>query len=141
IPRPGFAMRYTVSYENVGTSVINTNMQLLFDANNLNYVDASITGVVLGSGTLTFPPITLTPGDAGSISLSFLVNSAAGLGDTLLTWVTASVNAGLERDSVSSEIRGSFDPNDKNATPLLTPAQVAGGDFINYLVRFQNTGT
>ncbi|MEI2750819.1 MAG: hypothetical protein V9E88_18935 [Ferruginibacter sp.] len=37
--------------------------------------------------------------------------------------------------------RGAFDPNDKRATPKLTPEQVQQGAYINYLVRFQNTGT
>jgi len=37
---------------------------------------------------------------------------------------------------------GSYDPNDKQAFPQeMSPAQVQAGTFIEYLVRFQNTGT
>jgi uncharacterized repeat protein (TIGR01451 family) len=36
---------------------------------------------------------------------------------------------------------GSFDPNDKQGRETITPAQVANGDFLEYTIRFQNTGT
>jgi uncharacterized repeat protein (TIGR01451 family) len=38
---------------------------------------------------------------------------------------------------------GSFDPNDKTEANagIITPAQVTQGDYLNYLIRFQNTGT
>ncbi|MBL0357211.1 MAG: hypothetical protein IPP72_10150 [Chitinophagaceae bacterium] len=47
----------------------------------------------------------------------------------------------LSIDSSSITIRGSYDPNDKQATTQLTPSQVASGSYIDYIVRFQNTGT
>jgi uncharacterized repeat protein (TIGR01451 family) len=39
-------------------------------------------------------------------------------------------------------VRGSYDPNDKTATSgsTITPEQIQRGDYITYVVRFQNTG-
>ncbi|RZK44877.1 MAG: hypothetical protein EOO94_04855, partial [Pedobacter sp.] len=140
-PRPGFDFGYTVNYENVGTTVLSSNMQISYDAANLAYVDATIPGVTSSGGVLTVPAINTTPGDRGRFSISFTVNTTAPLGDTVLAIVSSTVNAGVVKDSIFNVISGSYDPNDKNATPVLTPAQVADGTFINYLVRFQNTGT
>ncbi|RYZ48021.1 MAG: hypothetical protein EOP49_19750, partial [Sphingobacteriales bacterium] len=140
-PRPGFDFGYTVNYENVGTTVLSSNMQIAYDAANLTYVDASIPGVTNNAGVLTIPAINTTPGDRGSFSVSFNVSSGAQLNYTLLGVISATINASIVRDSIFNLISGSYDPNNKNATPSLTPAQVSDGTFINYLVRFQNTGT
>ncbi|RYZ33395.1 MAG: hypothetical protein EOP49_35970, partial [Sphingobacteriales bacterium] len=140
-PRAGFDFGYTVIYENVGTTVLSSNMQLSYDATNLAYVDATIPGVTNNAGVLTIPAINTTPGDRGSFSVAFTVNPSAPLSDTLLAVVSATVNAGFARDSIFNVISGSYDPNDKNASPSLTPTQVSDGAYINYLVRFQNTGT
>lgn len=43
---------------------------------------------------------------------------------------------------LTDTVVGSFDPNDKQAFPaLLTPSEVAADTSIEYLIRFQNTGT
>ncbi len=38
-------------------------------------------------------------------------------------------------------IQGSFDPNDKRSTTQLSPAEVTTGKYVDYTIRFQNTGT
>ena len=140
-PRPGFDFGYTINYENVGTTVIASNMKIAYDATNLSFIDATIPGVTNAAGVLTIPVINTTPGDKESFSVAFTLNASAVLGDTLLGVVSASVNAGSVSDSVFNIITGSYDPNDKNATPVLSPQQVSDGSYINYIVRFQNTGT
>jgi len=44
---------------------------------------------------------------------------------------------------VKQFVQGSFDPNDKaeNHGGGIAPAQIAAGEYLNYLIRFQNTGT
>ena len=41
------------------------------------------------------------------------------------------------------QVQGSYDPNDKTETHggIITPEQLAGDEFLTYLIRFQNTGT
>ncbi len=44
---------------------------------------------------------------------------------------------------VAEEVVGSYDPNDKQVFPRegLTAEQIAAGDELEYMIRFQNTGT
>lgn len=44
------------------------------------------------------------------------------------------------RDELITEITGSFDPNDKQAPEIILPDSVLAGQYLNYLIRFQNTG-
>lgn len=70
----------------------------------------------------------------------FTVSQNAALGDvTLATATIASTNAYADFTAVDT-IQSSFDPNDKQATPSLTSAEVAKGAMIDYIIRFQNTG-
>jgi uncharacterized repeat protein (TIGR01451 family) len=50
-------------------------------------------------------------------------------------------DAAVDSSSTFDIVSTSFDPNDKQATPQLTPEQVTAGKRINYTIRFQNTGT
>lgn len=43
-------------------------------------------------------------------------------------------------DSLVSQITGSFDPNDKQAPATILPDSVLTGQYLEYLIRFQNTG-
>ena len=68
--------------------------------------------------------------------------------DTLLFKSFAFPFAGDEtRDDnqsfLTQQVQGSYDPNDKTETHggIITPEQLAGNDYLTYLIRFQNTGT
>ena len=52
------------------------------------------------------------------------------------------MNSGIfsSSDSAINYVVTSFDPNDKTATPRLSPSQVANGKYIDYTIRYQNTG-
>lgn len=139
--RPGFPTSYTVFYENVGSANISSTFQIRYDDLNLIYQGASISGVVENGGLITSPAISTVPGQRASFSIGFLVKSNAQLGDTIVNVLSTIVNSSIVSDTSYAIIRGSFDPNDKSATPSLTPAQVIEGAYVDYLIRFQNTGT
>ncbi len=141
IARPGFHMNYILNWENTGTTQFSTQMKIVYEDANLIYQNASVPGVTAAGGILTVPSFSTSPGDHGSITFEFVMRTTATLGDTMLTAASANFNGKVLRDSVYQLIRGSFDPNDKGATPILTSAQVSDGTFIDYLIRFQNTGT
>lgn len=75
------------------------------------------------------------------------LSASAVLGSTQNFYVSVNQNDVADnviadnRNNLALEVRGSFDPNDKQGTRTLTPTQVANGEFIDYTVRFQNTGT
>jgi len=87
------------------------------------------------------PQGVLAPGQTGSFIAYFKVKTTALIGTNLLT--VASINAGncISVDSVKTIVRGSYDPNDKHATPMLTLQDVVNKKYINYTIHFQNTGT
>ena len=139
--RPGFSYPYIISYENTGTTTLSSNIVFDYDQTKLNYNTSSEAGVVDNAGNLTYNIGTLIPGQAGSFIGYFTLKANVPLGDTLNA--KAVINAGTFTafDSVRTIVIGAYDPNDKQATPQLSPSQVANGEYIDYTIRFQNTGT
>ncbi len=138
--RPGFNHRTQVSIENVGSTTLAPTISVRYNNTNLTFLSSIPSGTVNTGNLLTFTSPSLSPGERRLISFNFRVNITAALGDTVYFTGTALGGSSLSTDSAFTEIRGSYDPNDKNATPKLSLQQVAEGKWINYLIRFQNTG-
>ena len=138
--RRGFVCGFQLNYENVGTTTLPASIVIGYNPSHLSYINANMPGVTNIGNQLTIPAINLSPGDDGNINLYFNVLQTATLGDTTYLQAQSTAGTSIMHDSVYAIITGSFDPNDKNATPTLTPQQVAAGTFINYFIRFQNTG-
>jgi uncharacterized repeat protein (TIGR01451 family) len=140
--RPGFTIGYHSEYENIGTTVVTPQLSFRFDNSRMVFEPTgSVAGATVAGNTVTIPGSLVGPGDRRNFNLLFRVNSTVALGDTIRVSATSTVNSNISTDSLFSIVRGAFDPNDKRATPKLTPEQVQQGAYINYLVRFQNTGT
>ncbi len=140
--RPGFVYPYLITYENIGTTQVTANIQLAFNDTLLTYDSSSRTGVQNpAANTLTYTSTNMVQGQKENWIAYFRVKTTASLNKPLKTKLTALYNSSSSADSVETIIRGSYDPNDKQGTPQLTPAQVAEGNYIDYTIRFQNTGT
>lgn len=139
--RPGFLFRYEVNYENIGTTSISPQINLPFSASVLTFQNASNPSVLLSGNSLQLNEPLMSPGTAKRFWAEFIVSTSAILGDTVRATVQATYGAGLSADSAYSVVTGSFDPNDKQATPSMKVSEVVAGRFIKYLIRFQNTGT
>ncbi|MEO6670484.1 MAG: SdrD B-like domain-containing protein [Ferruginibacter sp.] len=140
-PRPGQNLLYAVSYTNVGTTVISPSIQMSYDNSRLTYIGSTNPTVVNNGNHLSLTESNLAPGVQHNFTATFKVKLTVILGDTLYANTIAEAGTCIATDSVSQIIVNSFDPNDKSATFSLTTNQVAAGTYINYLVRFQNTGT
>ena len=139
--RPGFKYAYNIQYENVGTTILSPTINFSYD-NNLLIFDSSSNNTVVNNGSsLNLSQGVFVPGQTGNFIAYFKVKTTAVLGTNLLA--AASINAGncIGVDSVTTIIRGSYDPNDKSATPTLTLQDIVNRKYINYTIRFQNTGT
>jgi uncharacterized repeat protein (TIGR01451 family) len=140
--RPGFRYPYLITYENIGTTQPTANLSFTFNDTLLTYDSSSRVGVLNPTvNTLTYSTPTMLQGQRESWIAYFKVKTNATLGKALKAKATVAYNAVNTADSITTIIQGSYDPNDKKATPQLTPTQVAEGSFIDYTVRFQNTGT
>lgn len=138
--RPGFNHRAEVILYNIGTTTVSPTVTLRFNSNFLSFIASQPSGAVNNGNLLTIPVSPLLPGEDQNLTFYFNVNNGAPLGDTIHFLSTVLAGSSLSTDSSYSIIKGSFDPNDKIATPKLTPQQVIDGEWIDYLIRFQNTG-
>lgn len=136
--RNGFNVTYHIHYENMGTTSQVASLVIGFDNSLLSYVSSS-TAVTAGPNNISLTTANMYPGYRGDFDLVFLVNASTGSGVLTTATITGGTSTGI--DSTFDIIVGPMDPNDKHATPKLTPLQVNNGTFINYLVRFQNVGT
>jgi uncharacterized repeat protein (TIGR01451 family) len=139
--RPGFPMSYYIVVENAATNNISPSVAISYEGSKLTYDSSSITGISDNGSTLTMNTGTLLPGQQKNFAAYFTVKPTVALGTELLTRASASISTLSATDSNLFVIQGAFDPNDKQATPQLSPSQVANGKYIDYTIRFQNTGT
>lgn len=138
--RPGFNNAFKVSCQNTGTTYLSPTASFYFDENLLTIDSVSIPST-LGSGQVTVNLHTIVPGQSGTFWVYARVKTTAPLGDTLTVSTQVLAKEIQATKMLASIIRGSFDPNDKQATPNLSPTQFANGEYIDYTIRFQNTGT
>lgn len=141
--RPGFSYPYLVHYENTGAITLNPNIVFAYDSARLMYDSSSNHAVTVNGNNISLAAGTFTPGQQGSFWIFCRVKPTTAIGDTFFAKATATLHPTtlVVRDSIFTIVRGSYDPNDKQATPQLSPSQVANGDYIDYTIRFQNTGT
>jgi uncharacterized repeat protein (TIGR01451 family) len=140
--RAGRSYPYLVSYENVGTTVLsNAAISLNYSNSLLNYDSCSVSGVTNSGSSLSLNIGNLLPGQTGSFISYFTVKTTAVLNSSFISFASVATNTVAATDTVQSIVRGSYDPNDKQATPSLTLQEVSSGKHIDYNIRFQNTGT
>ncbi len=138
--RPGFSFPYHLGYANAGTTNLYTTVSFTYDTSRLVYDSSSVAIISNTNNTIVVSSDSLIAGQGKYAQLYFTVKPTAIIGDTLLAVANAVSSTTTASSANATIIRGSFDPNDKVATPQLTPTQVANGDWIEYTIRFQNTG-
>jgi uncharacterized repeat protein (TIGR01451 family) len=150
VARPGFVVNYRINYKNAGTLVM-PNATILFKKDSRLSLQSSNPAVSSTSGdTLKWDLTNFQPQSSGIITLSFLVPAPplVNIGNYLSSKAIIEPVSGdlTPRDDTAilrQLVQGSYDPNDKaeNLGGTITTQQVASADFINYIIRFQNTGT
>jgi uncharacterized repeat protein (TIGR01451 family) len=145
--RPGFATSCRITYTNLGTDTVSGDIVMTYD-NRLEFTSATPTPNNNGSPILRFDYLNLPPSMSRDIDVRFLVSTTVSNGTILKTYVTGNpiagdFNAANNIDSLSHLVTGSYDPNDKTVTPAgdLTPDFINSGKYLDYTIRFQNTGT
>jgi hypothetical protein len=149
--RPGFDAKYKLVYKNKGNTIQSGVVNLTFNDAVLTLV-AAIPAVSTGKkNTLTWNFNTLQPFETREITFTMNVNSpmeipAVNNGDILnfTTAVTSSATDETPLDNsftFNQTVVGSYDPNDKTCLEgaVITPALI--GQYVHYLIRFENTGT
>ncbi len=148
--RPGFDARYKIFYKNQGTEAIASGTVQWVKSSKLNFVSASPAQSSQSGDTLRWNFTNLAPQDSASILINCTVAPPPTTvnGEVLRSVATILPVIGdltpLDDTSrLSQTVTGSYDPNDKKEVHdgKLKPEQVAAGEWLQYTIRFQNTGT
>lgn len=148
--RPGFDSNYKIIYKNKGTTTQSGTINFTFDDSVLDFVSSNPNVSSQSTGSLNWNFTNLLPFESREINILLNLNSptetpALNSGD-LLNY-TASVNGQLDEtpnDNIAilnQIVVNSYDPNDKTCLEgtTITPSMV--GEYVHYLIRFENNGT
>jgi uncharacterized repeat protein (TIGR01451 family) len=148
--RPGFNMAYEIYYRNDGAIPVSSVQISLVKDSRLNFLSAQPAPSSSNGDTLRWNISVLQPMAKGDIRIDFNLAAppVSDIGDTLysvayITPVAGDATPYNDTARLRQIIQGSYDPNDKteNLGGSISNQQVASGEYINYLIRFQNTGT
>lgn len=149
--RPGFDAVYQLVYRNNGNQMQSGTVTLEFEDALMDYVDAMPTTDSQTFGTLTWNYSALRPFESRMITLTLNINSpmetpAVNIGDQLdfdavVNPVTGDETVADNYSGLKQIVVGSFDPNDKVCLEGSTIGPEKVGDYLHYLIRFQNSGT
>lgn len=149
--RPGFDATYKVVYKNKGNQMVSGAVNLIFDDARTDLVSAEPTVDIVGINSLTWNYENLMSFENRSILIRLNVNGpmetpAVNNGDILefTTSITPVATDELPLDNqfaFSQTVVGSFDPNDIVCIQgdNLSPSEI--GNYLHYIVNFENTGT
>jgi Leucine-rich repeat (LRR) protein len=149
--RPGFDANYAIIYKNKGNQVKNGAVTLDFNDAVLDFISANPIFSNQVTNLLTWNYTNLLPLETRTINLVFNVNSptetpAINIGDQLeyTATITPLTTDEFQNDNTSSLkqiVVGSYDPNDKTCVEGTTVGPDMIGQYVHYVIRFENTGT
>jgi hypothetical protein len=140
-----------IIYKNNGTTMQSGSVVLTFNDEVLDFVSATPNFNNQITNKLTWNYSYLRSFESREINITLNVNSpmetpAVNIGDRLSFNALISPVSGDEKPvdnsfALRQSVVGSFDPNDKTCLEgdVLTPELI--GEYVHYLIRFENTGT
>ncbi|GIQ59822.1 hypothetical protein Flavo103_29580 [Flavobacterium collinsii] len=149
--RPGFEAKYKIVYKNKGNVTQSGTVNLSFNDAVLDLVTASPAVATQAPDKLTWNFSNLRPFQSAELNFTFKVNAptavpAVNNGDVLSFRATVS---SVDTDetpidnafTLNQTVVGSYDPNDKTCLEgsVITPSLI--GEYVHYIIRFENTGT
>lgn len=148
--RPGFDSQYKIKYKNKGTQTQSGSVNFIFEDAVLDVVSTNPSASTSVVNTLTWSFLNLQPFETRAISIVLNVNSsvetpAVNSGDILQ--FTSSI-VGLTDETptdnsveVNQTVVNALDPNDKTCLEghTISPSKI--GDYVHYMIRFENSGT
>lgn len=143
--RPGFNASYLLNFENAGTTTLSPTV-IFFPANDVSFVSANPAAGSVTTDSIVWSLGTLAPFQSGSILVTVNVSAAATIGSLINSGVRIEPIAGDANTACNIDYRevfttGSFDPNDILVdTDTLSTTQLPNPPYLEYIIRFQNTG-
>jgi hypothetical protein len=151
--RPGFSATYTLIYKNKGNQTTSGYVYLNYSANqNVMTLNSATPNVSTNNnGTLTWDYVNLQPFETRTILLNMTLNTptqdpALNAGDDLglaaIIFPIVDDEYYVDNHSQLKQIVvNSYDPNDKTCLEGTTVTPDMIGQYVHYVIRFENTGT
>jgi len=144
--RPGFDAHYNINYKNIGTTSLSGTVVFYLDA-NISFVSATVTPAFISTDSVTWNTTLLDPFDDGNILITVNVSTGAAIGSMINSTAKIEPVAGdatPANNTASWEVTvtGSIDPNDILVSrKIIYDTELPSSPHLEYLIRFQNTGT
>lgn len=151
--RPGFEAEYQIVYKNKGNQVMSQvyGVNFFYNQNLMSFVSATQTPSSIVSGGMSWDFANLMPLESRSINVVMLINAPTAtnpvnIGDVLQFTSSIMPMAGdeLTTDNLfqfNQTVVGSYDPNDITCIEgdVVAPSYI--GEYMHYVINFENTGT
>jgi hypothetical protein len=147
---PGFDAGYRIVYKNKGNQTQSGTVTLTFE-DSVQQLVSSLPPAVQTGNLLSWSYANLLPTESRQITLMLHLNAqtdtpAVNIGDELafsanILGSMTDENTLDNTDAFTEVVVGSLDPNDKTCLEGDTVSTAIIGDFVHYLIRFENTGT
>ncbi len=148
--RPGFDADYLITYKNTGNVTRGGDIKLTYQDELIDFVSSDPIVDEQGEGFLSWSFEDLIPYESRSIVFTMNLNSPmespALVGGEYLDFVAVVGPLGNQtvsayRSNLNQEVVNSFDPNDKTCLngDVLDESMI--GDYVKYMIRFENTGS
>nr|WP_315222800.1 T9SS type A sorting domain-containing protein [uncultured Flavobacterium sp.] len=149
--RPGFNVRYKIIYKNKGTQTQSGSVKLTFNDAVLDLIAVNPLATTQTTNNLSWNFPNLRPFEIREITFTLKVNSpmeTPAVNDGYLLVYNAAIIGSLTDETpkdnsvvLNQTVVNSFDPNDKTCLEgaIITPTLI--GEYVHYMIRFENTGT
>lgn len=148
---PGQDSWYWLVYKNNGNVTLSGDVSLAYDESVLDFISASTAPDLQSAGSLTWNYTDLLPFETRHVQVFLNANTPVetpplNIGDTLDFTATANPTAGDEIPANNTfdfqqTAVASFDPNKKNCLEGESVSTEMIGDYLHYMINFENVGT
>ena len=148
---PGFTSKYKIVYKNKGNQLQSGSVNLTFDDSVLEVVSTVPTSSSKTVDNLKWNFTSLAPLETREITFTLRLNKptdtpSANAGTILkfTTEVLSSMTDEIPKDNIfifDQLVVNSFDPNDKTCLEGATIQSSKVGEYVHYVIRFENSGT
>ncbi|QNM86683.1 T9SS type A sorting domain-containing protein [Polaribacter pectinis] len=150
--RPGFQTNLRIYYENLGSTILSGDINLTFDDSKEVFISATETVVNQTTNSLSWNYTNLKPFEKKYIDVIFEINrptdavNPVNNGDILsyscvINPTSGDANPTDNTANLDDTTIGSYDPNDIIALEGNFIDENEVSNYLNYRIRFQNTGT
>jgi len=151
-PRPGYLNRYWLSYKNVGNTKLSGEISLNFDNDRMKFIKTEVEAESLDNGQMIWKFEDLLPSNSIRFRVDFEMNRPTDTEFPLVGGEKLKFEVKINPYTVDDEpdnnefildqtVVNSFDPNDITCLEGDSISFLKTGEYVHYMVRFENTGT